>query len=193
MPKKGESTLAKRTCRQCGTEFMGGPRAWYCPNCRAERTREADRRHKQKIRALGHADRPLGSIDKCAICGEDYVVQAARQKYCKKCAPSAVRATDREQSRGWLKRAIEKHGEEYYKKYLEKKRIWERENSTKENSCPMCGEKIRGRLYCSDDCRDAGKRYMYAKHNFKVGRAKTEPKFADYQKGGRLYDRKKNS
>ena len=26
-----------RTCRQCGRTFWGGPRAWYCPECRKER------------------------------------------------------------------------------------------------------------------------------------------------------------
>lgn len=31
MPQKGTSTLRMRVCRQCGIEFMGGPRAWYCP------------------------------------------------------------------------------------------------------------------------------------------------------------------
>lgn len=32
MPQKGTSTLRMRVCRQCGIEFMGGQRAWYCPS-----------------------------------------------------------------------------------------------------------------------------------------------------------------
>lgn len=43
MPQKGTSTLRMRVCRQCGIEFMGGPRAWYCPTCRIERQREQER------------------------------------------------------------------------------------------------------------------------------------------------------
>lgn len=35
-----KSTLATRTCRQCGVKFTGGPRAWYCPECREARVKE---------------------------------------------------------------------------------------------------------------------------------------------------------
>lgn len=31
------TTIRPRTCRECGATFDGGPRAWYCPNCRAIR------------------------------------------------------------------------------------------------------------------------------------------------------------
>lgn len=29
-----------RTCIRCSRSFQGGPRAWYCPDCRKERQRE---------------------------------------------------------------------------------------------------------------------------------------------------------
>lgn len=132
MDKTGISTVAKRVCRQCGIEFMGGPRAWYCPNCRRERAKEANRRCKAKQRLNGHADRPLGSIDKCTVCGADYVVQSARQKYCKKCAPEQYKIVDREQGRDWLKVAVRNHGEEYLELHrLRKKRHWQ--NNKKAN------------------------------------------------------------
>ena len=91
-----ETTLRTRTCRTCGVTFPGGPRAWYCPDCRAERRREADRRRRR----LGTA-RPLDSTDLCEICGKPYTVEGGRQRYCKACAPEAVRAIDLRQSLAW--------------------------------------------------------------------------------------------
>ena len=189
MDKTGISTLAKRVCRQCGIEFMGGPRAWYCPNCRRERAKEANRRCKAKQRLNGHADRPLGSIDKCTVCGAEYVVQSARQKYCKKCAPEQYKIVDREQGRDWLKVAVRNHGEEYLELHrLRKKRHWQ--NNKKSKFCPICGKELEAgqKIYCNQQCRNAGKRYGYAKYSYKIGRQKTEPKLADYQKGGRLFN-----
>ena len=87
-----------RTCRECGAVFDGGPRAWYCPACRLARQREADARRRAKGRK---ADRPLGSTDKCTVCGKEYVVKSSRQKYCPECAYDAVREVDRPASRAW--------------------------------------------------------------------------------------------
>lgn len=71
MPEKGTTTLRTRVCKQCGSEFSGGPRAWYCPDCRHERQREQARRFREK-KAKGLVDRPLGSLDKCEVCGREY-------------------------------------------------------------------------------------------------------------------------
>ena len=192
MPEKETSVLRTRVCKQCGAEFVGGPRAWYCPDCRYERQREQARRFREK-KANGLVERPLGSIDHCEVCGAEYVVQSARQRYCKKCAPERVREVDRQQGRGWLKRAIEKHGEQYHENNIAKKReAWHRENA-KQTVCPMCGEVVPAgeRKFCCDKCRNAAQRYACRKYSYKVGRQKEEPNFADYQKGGRLYDKKR--
>lgn len=90
------TTLRDRICRGCGCSFQGGPRAWYCPSCRAERKRESQRRFQRN-----GAVRKLGSIDLCVICGKPYVVEGGLQKYCKACAPDAVRAKDRAASLRW--------------------------------------------------------------------------------------------
>ena len=87
---KRESVLKPRTCCQCGAVFSGGPRARYCPDCRAERKRAADRR----CRANG-PERPIGSVDKCTICGTEYIVRSGLQRYCDGCADSAIKAIDR--------------------------------------------------------------------------------------------------
>ena len=69
------NNMRDRICRQCGMSFYGGPRAWYCPSCRTERARERNRNFVA-------AARPIGSTDKCAVCGKEYIVKAGRQKYC---------------------------------------------------------------------------------------------------------------
>lgn len=97
--------IKDRVCRQCGAVFQGGPRAWYCPECRADRAREASRRHKSK-----GTIRPLGSLDNCSVCGKPYVVKSARQKYCPECAYDAVREVDRPASRAWN----QAHKDTYY-------------------------------------------------------------------------------
>ena len=94
-----------RVCRQCGAIFQGGPRAWYCPDCRSGRQREQGRRYKAK-----GPDRPLGSTDTCMVCGKTYTVNSARQKYCPDCAYEAVRAADRPASRAWN----QAHKDTYY-------------------------------------------------------------------------------
>lgn len=90
---KLESVVRDRTCRQCGATFRGGPRAWYCPTCREERRREASRRYHRT-----GTSRPLGSIDRCTICGAEYIVDGSRQRYCKHCADAATQAATRARS-----------------------------------------------------------------------------------------------
>lgn len=89
--------IRDRTCRQCGVIFPGGPRAWFCPDCRLERRRESTLRYHRKDKA----DRPLGSTDQCTVCGADYIVKSARQKYCPACAPEAIRKIANQQSIDW--------------------------------------------------------------------------------------------
>lgn len=190
MPEKGTSTLRMRVCRQCGTEFTGGPRAWYCPACRRERKLEHDRLAKQRERS--GRSRRLGSTSQCKICGKDYIVNSANQRYCPDCAPERYKEVDREQSRGWLQRAIDAYGEEYLAGHLKRKReAYRRENENK-RICPMCGETVPfgEKKFCSGQCKNAAERYAYSKYSYKVGRKKTEPNLADYKKGGRLYDKK---
>ena len=91
---KRETVVRDRICRQCSVVFPGGPHAWYCPTCRAERRQEVDRRRKRT-----GPSRPLGSTDTCKRCGGEYVVEAGRQVYCKRCAEIAVRETVRAHKR----------------------------------------------------------------------------------------------
>lgn len=131
------TTLRPRSCRQCGITFDGGPRAWYCPDCRAERQRQ-----RGAARRKTGPKRPLGSIDKCVVCGKEYIVTGGLQKYCKDCAPEAVRAIDREQSKQWNK----EHG--FYDARREQGR-----NGVK--ICVICGGVIQPgspAVTCSPEC-----------------------------------------
>lgn len=90
------STLRPRTCRQCGRTFPGGPRAWYCPACRAERKRDRERAHRRS-----GAQRKLGSTDLCESCGKPYIVSGGLQRYCPQCAPEMIRRKDNASSRAY--------------------------------------------------------------------------------------------
>lgn len=107
-----KNVIRKRTCHTCGVVFDGGPRAWYCPNCRVERRKSSDKNAKLNKRAGKNVK--LGITTRlCQVCGKPFIMMSARQKYCKICAPKAIKAVDREQSRGWIKRAVEKYGASY--------------------------------------------------------------------------------
>ena len=130
-----KTSLGTRICRQCGKTFQGGPRAWYCPECREERKKEAGRRHKR----IG-TQRPLGSVDHCVKCGKEYVVTAARQKYCPDCAAKAIAEVDRRQ-------ALERYAtvkDAYNPVRYEKRRV-------KQKFCVRCGKPIPAKSkYCPD-------------------------------------------
>lgn len=127
-------------CRMCGKEFLGGPRAFYCPDCRIIRTKEAQKRFRQGKTAK----RKLGSVDKCELCGNEYIVTAGRQKYCsEKCQHEAGLLLQKEYKSAYNKET------EQTKKKLEK-------NSKKQKICEYCGKKFRSKVAsntCSDYCR----------------------------------------
>lgn len=134
-----KSVVRSRVCRQCGREFPGGPRAWYCPECRAERQRETSARCKRS-----GAQRPLGSMDKCAVCGKEYVVKSGLQKYCPECAHEAVRSIDRKQSIEWQQ-----------KNTTPEQRKAQRKAATAEIECVICGKMFTpssSAITCSKEC-----------------------------------------
>lgn len=58
------------------------------------------------------------------MCGKEYVVNSARQKYCPECAPEAIRAVDRPQSIRWN----QEHKETYYPARNAKRNAQRKEN-----------------------------------------------------------------
>ena len=103
-----------RECIQCSAAFKGGPRAWYCPECRAER-QKIQARESRKRQAEGK-QRKIGSTDICQNCGKPYIVASPLQKWCPDCKEEMARETDRRQSLEYYNENKD-HKLEYQKKY----------------------------------------------------------------------------
>ena len=159
---KQDSVIRSRTCRQCGREFAGGPRAWYCPECRDIRQKEADAR-----RAKNGTNRPLGSIDHCEICGGEYIVNAARQRYCKGCAAEAIR------------RNVNPHKAEYAKDHMERLKEQQKELRKDRTVCLVCGAVFTSdtaTVTCSDACAAELRKLRQRESDYRSGRRKSDPK-----------------
>ncbi len=96
-----------RICKSCGIQFSGGPRAWYCPNCREERKRTASRESKKReARGL---TRKIGSTDICENCGKSYIVNSGLQKYCDDCREKMHKKIDNEQGTAYYHERVDKN------------------------------------------------------------------------------------
>lgn len=139
-----ETSLGTRTCRQCGKEFTGGPRAWYCPECREKRNRQQKSKdnHKQRLGLT----RKIGSTDYCARCGKPYTVTGGLQKYCPDCAAEAMRENDRNQALQYY----EDNKDQINPARYDKQRV-------KTKRCVICGKEFgvngTARNTCTEECR----------------------------------------
>lgn len=166
--KKGTSTIAPRTCRECGAIFDGGPRAWYCPNCRETRKKlQKARYNERRKRGLSLS---LGeSFGRCEVCGREFVYASARQMYCPECAKEAWKASDRQQ------------GMEWYHKHMDlgKRRERRKECYVKKppTICPVCGSKLERsqKSYCTDRCARIAQSYQSARCYYLQGKRKSLP------------------
>ena len=132
-----ESVVRTRICRECGSSFPGGPRAWYCPGCRAERKKA------QKKAYNNRPARPLGSVDICQNCGQEYIVRSGRQIYCPNCADSAV------------KEKVNAHKRQYMQSNKEKFAPHKAEMRSNGWVCVVCGkvfDKDTPTVTCSEEC-----------------------------------------
>ena len=163
--KKVDTVVRIRICQDCGTEFYGGPRARRCPDCAYRQQLEISRQH----RITGSA-RPIGSIDKCAICGKEYTVNSGRQKYCSAaCQREGVLAWQREHKKGYAKAS----GQEI-------KRIKRRRRA--EKICVYCLRAFtsdRPENTCSDYCRGEQAKINMCVADLKGGRRRDMKKYED--------------
>lgn len=127
-----KSSVRERICIECGSKFQGGPRASYCPDCRAERIKAQGRAYARKKRNAPEQIRKMGSIEKCEICGADYMVASARQRYCEGCKKKA----DLEWQKNH-KKEIEYWKQPQRQEYRNKMR------ETKIKICVECGREFR--------------------------------------------------
>ena len=156
---KRESVIRDRICRQCGAVFPGGPRAWYCPSCRADRQRDADRRSKRTDPA-----RPLGSTDTCKRCGGEYVVESGRQLYCKRCAEIAVRET------------VRAHKIEYTAENRDRLNAHKQAMRTDRKVCVVCGSVFDAdtpTVTCSPSCAAKLRRQRQEESDIRRGKRKS--------------------
>lgn len=137
--------MKNHNCKICGAVFMGGPRATYCPVCRAEIIRQRDRDRKRN-----GPSRKLGSTDICAVCGKTYTVTSGMQRYCPDCAIDAIRAIDRAQ------------GREYYQANKEWLKPVRNQRRRKTIVCVICGKEFpangKPTVTCSPECHAVRKK-----------------------------------
>lgn len=93
------NNILPRTCKECGCSFLGGPRAWYCPTCRKERTKRQNTDFKMRKKAGKIV--PIGSTIKCELCGKDIIKHGGLQRFCEECAAIHLKAVDNLQSLEW--------------------------------------------------------------------------------------------
>lgn len=149
-----KNVMRQRTCRQCGAVFEGGPRAWYCPACRYERKKARDRECKRNGPA-----RPIGSIDRCVVCGAEYTVESGNQRYCPDCAAEAIKAADRAAAL------------EYYTGHKEQ---FERRKKDHTTLCVICGKPVCSgtvSITCSPECAALVRKRHNQNADYKRGEA----------------------
>ena len=171
--KKGTSTIAPRTCRECGAIFDGGPRAWYCHDCREvrkklQKARYNERRKRGLSLSLGE------SVGRCEVCGREFIYVAARQRYCPDCAKEAIKASDRRQGREYYH--ANNTEEQRVKRGIRRKGQYVRKSSS---VCPVCGMPIgrpsTRKCYCSEGCGRIAMAYNTAKFYFKKRASPSAP------------------
>ncbi|PWM78654.1 MAG: hypothetical protein DBY32_04020 [Phascolarctobacterium sp.] len=170
------TNMAERTCTVCGIKFLGGPSAKYCPECRLKIRRERDREQKRR-----GTRRPIGSIDVCAACGKEYIVESGKQKYCPECAAEEIKKKDRERGK--------EYAAEQRAKNPDKVREWKRRKYY-DTKCIICGKAFTPtnarRKTCSDECQQMWRRYRTAlakwKYDAKRGERYNMPTLENFKK-----------
>lgn len=153
--KKSKPALTK-ICKDCGTEFLGHHNERRCPRCVEAALQESYRRYWDK----GGTQRPMGSTDKCILCGKEYTVASSSQKYCSdECRHKA---------------SIPKLKEYKKKYYRTSERAAElrycRQHVTK--ICVYCLQPFKSNLatnVCSDYCRSEHQKIVLNKSYFRRG------------------------
>lgn len=159
--RKSQNVLQVRTCKDCGVSFEGGPRAIRCPSCRED----ARRKYKKKP-----TKRPIGSIDVCKWCGNEYIVNSGRQKYCsERCCHAAVLVWQREHKKGYNQRPEQVLAKKERRKERRKK-------------CKYCGREFwsdTSKRYCSDYCKKENAKLVQAFADVERGQKRNIQRYID--------------
>lgn len=159
--KKLDTVVQIRNCQDCGIEFFGGPRAKRCPDCAYYAKNHYERKPTM---------RPLGSIDKCVVCGEKYIVVSGRQKYCSDaCQRKGVLEWQREHKKGYHKAS----GQDIKK---------QERRAGKKKTCVYCLRMFTTHTpsnLCSDYCRTEQKKLLQCIADIKRGQKRDLKKYED--------------
>lgn len=146
--------LQTHICKQCGYSFTGGPRAYYCLNCRTKRQRESNRDYKAR-KKTGEL-RKHGSIDTCECCGKEYIVNASLQRFCPDCQKPHMLEYDRISGLEYYHNNKDNINPSRY----DKRRIGPRK-------CAWCGKEFETNnksLTCSPECGKQRKNALWREY-----------------------------
>ena len=93
------NNIRSRICKECGRSFLGGTRAWFCPECREVRQKKQLAEYRDRKRS-GKVI-PIGSTIKCEICGKDIIKNGGLQRFCDVCAAEHRKKINNELSLAW--------------------------------------------------------------------------------------------
>ena len=152
--KKLDALIRTRICQECGNEFLSFPSAKRCPKCSVEAQRERQREYRKH-----GVSRPLGSTDKCIVCGKEYIVNAGSQKYCPGCRREASLKKQKERHR------LKNDSAEQLLKQQERRR-------KSQKVCVYCMRIFKSSLStnaCSEYCREENKKLKLYQSKFNRG------------------------
>lgn len=142
--------IQDRTCKTCGAVFPGGPRAYYCPECRTERKKANDARCHQRQR---EGKTRVGKPDICERCGAEYTVYSGLQRFCKDCQKIHALEYDRATSLDFYRQ---------HRDRINPIRMVRRRKGPA--ICVVCGKEFKAptcMLTCSEECRRKRRNLMH--------------------------------
>jgi len=162
--KKSATETAKRlvphVCQLCGKQFLGRYAAKYCKDCLPEMRRKWDAEQRKS-----GSKRHIGDMDYCVICGKEYIIRGAKQKYCADCVARAKR--DRRIQKGPPSKRIRYNIKSLY-------------------ICGICGKQFESAhiaKYCSAECKRAA-HLIAAKQYHERVKAKQQCREEEAKKNG---------
>lgn len=159
--------IRTRVCQDCGRSFEGMPRSSRCPECSYKKLLLEKKRYNSTP-----SERPFGSIDRCLLCGKEYVVKSGMQKYCsQKCSRIGYLQSQRERKK---ELRTEKDNDRRKQRRSERQKV-----------CAYCGKAFwvsTSSNVCSDYCRQKLKQIQQCKADLKRGYNRNLEKLLNEQK-----------
>lgn len=162
-----ESTkmMRRKVCMDCGVEFVGYPISKRCPDCAKKANNESVK--KSKIAQRAGTARKIGNAYPCAMCGKEYTLVSANQKYCPDCRDAAYKEVDRACTKRW--RSQEGNMDKIYA------------SRHRARVCVICGKPITSKhatVTCGNpECIKARRREWYKEMKARKGLVEFDPNY----------------